>query len=140
MEEPTLTASALLGLALLQLVRPDASAVEAAPLIAESLALRRAMGEPLPLTSSLIGAAMLALRVGDAAGAARLIGAVDAQLAAVEAPAESEMQGFYTRTRAEARHALGEASFESERASGARWSLDDAVGVALKSASAGVAE
>jgi adenylate cyclase len=140
MEESSLTANALLGLALLELARPHGGAAKAAPLIAESLSLRQAMGEPLPLTSSLIGAAMLALRVGDTAGAARLLGAVDAALAVVEAPVEAEMQAFHRRARAEALQVLGEASFESEWASGARWSLEQAISIALKAACAGVAD
>jgi class 3 adenylate cyclase/tetratricopeptide (TPR) repeat protein len=134
MEEPSLTASALLGLAVLKLITSDvAAAFEARPLVAESLSLRQAMGEPLPLTSSLIGAAMLALRFGDATGAAKLLGAVEAALAALDAPVEAEMQAFYQRTRADAVDALDEASFESARQSGAKWSLEHAVSAALQS-------
>jgi hypothetical protein len=131
MKETSLTASALLGLALLQLDGSETCAAGAAQLVAESLSLRLAMSEPLPLTSSLIGAAMLALCLGDAARAARLLGAVDAALAAIAAPVESEMRVFHERARAESLGALGPASLEKERASGARWSIEDAVRVAL---------
>jgi hypothetical protein len=140
MEERPLMASALLGLAVLELAGPDAgAAAKAAPLLVESLSLRQAMGEPLPLTSSLIGAAMLALWRGDPAGAARLLGAVDSALAAIDAPVEAEMQAFHRRTRAKALDALGEAAFESAWRSGTQWSLEHAVSTALQAASAGVA-
>jgi hypothetical protein len=99
------------------------------------LSLRQAMAEPLPLTSSLIGAAMLELRLGDASGAAKLLGAVDAALAAIEAPVEAEMQAFHRRARAEALEALGEDSFESAWQSGAHWSLEHAADVALRAIS-----
>jgi class 3 adenylate cyclase/tetratricopeptide (TPR) repeat protein len=136
LDEPSLTASALLGLALLRLDESDACAVvQARPLVTESLSLRQAMAEPLPLTSSLIGAAMLELRLGDASGAAKLLGAVDAALAAIEAPVEAEMQAFHRRARAEALEALGEDSFESAWQSGAHWSLEHAADVALRAIS-----
>ncbi len=139
LEERSLTASALLGLAALRLALPEpGAAAEAAPLILESLSLRQTMGEPLPLTSSLIGAAMLALRRGDAAGAARLLGAIDAALAAIDAPVEAEMRAFHRRTRATALDALGGADFELAWQAGAQWSLEQAVSIALQSLSAGV--
>ena len=140
MEERSLMASALLGLAVMHLVEPDAgAAAQAAPLLVESLSLRQAMGEPLPLTSNLIGAAMLALCRGDPASAAGMLGAVDSALAAIGAPVEAEMQAFHRRTRATALDALGEAAFESAWRSGAQWSLEQAASIALQAASTAVA-
>jgi hypothetical protein len=137
MGERSLLASALLGLAMLHLYREGVDAArDAAPLVAESLSLRQAMGEALPLTSSLTGAAMLALRFGDPALAARLVGAVDAALSSIGAPVEAEMRAFHRRTCEETAAALGEPAFESERRRGSGWSLDYAGGIALERASA----
>lgn len=138
LDERSLTASALLGLAMLELAgRGHGDAARAAPLVFESLSLRGAMGEPLPLTSSLIGAAAVSLRLGDAERATRLLGAVDAALTAIEAPVEADMQALHRRILADAREALGEEAFDSARRAGAQWSLEHAVSVVLHAPSSG---
>jgi phosphopantetheinyl transferase len=73
----------------------------------------------------------LALGAGDAAEAARWLGAVVAALKALGVVMESSMLHFHAQTLAAAKEALGEAAFQSAFDEGSQWSLEEAVKKAL---------
>ena len=129
MGEKSQTAYALLGLGLAGLAE---GTPETRQHITASLHLRQEMGEQLPLTSSLVGMAGLALQGDNARRAAKLLGAVSAVLEALNAQIEVDVLHFHTRTLAEVRKVLNEAAFQTAWEQGAMLSLKEAVKYALE--------
>lgn len=130
MDDKSEMAYALLGLGLVGLAAPQ-EVPEARGHILHSLRLRQEIGEQHFLTSSLVGAAGLALHEGDALRAAQLLGAVASALQAIHAVLEPDVMHFHAHTLAAAQAALGAAAFQAAWAAGERWSLDETVRVAL---------
>jgi tetratricopeptide (TPR) repeat protein len=100
---------------------------EARENILNSLRMRQEMGEQLLQTSSLIGAAALALHEGNARHAAQLLGAVDSALKVLNASVEGEMLPFHTQTLVNTRERLGEPAFQSAWEEGSKWPLEETV-------------
>ena len=125
----SISAYALLGRGLVGIAEHSPEAREN---ILNSLRLRQEMGEQLPQTSSLIGAAALALHEGNARRAAQLLGAVDSALKVLNASVEGEMLPFHTQTLATARERLGEPAFQSAWEEGTKGSLEETVRIALE--------
>lgn len=128
MDDKSTMAYALLGLGLVALVENPADARE---YILESLRLRTESGGQLGQTSSLIGAAGLALKQGAYALAAQLLGAVDAAVKAMDCLIEPELMYFYAETLAGSRASLGESAFRSAWEQGEQWRLEEAVAKVL---------
>lgn len=128
MGEKYAIAYAWLGFGLVALAENQPEAREH---ILASLRLRVEVGARLPQTSSLVGAAGLALQAGDAVGAARLLGAVEAALNALNAALESQVKRFHAHLLAGVKAQLGEAAFHSAWEAGRQWSLAEAVAYAL---------
>ncbi len=133
MDNKSSMAYALLGLGLLDLAQGVsaggmvAAIAEARQHITDSLRLRQELGEPRPLTSSLIGMAGLALQTDNARRAAQLLGAVDATLKALKAVIEPEILHFHARTLTATRSTMGDAAFQAAWAQGEKLSLEEAV-------------
>lgn len=96
-----------------------------------SLRLRVETGERHIQTSSLVGAAGLALQEGEPGFAAQLLGAVASALKALKAVAEPDLKLLHEHTLAKVREALGDAAFQSAWEQGEGWSLEEAVRKAL---------
>jgi len=129
MDEKTQTAYALLGLGLVGL---NENSPEARENILQSLHLRQEMGEKVAMTSSLIGVAGLALQDGNIQRAAQILGAVASAVKALNTAVEPEMIHFHNYTLAVAQEQLGKPAFQSAWEEGSRWSLEEAVNVALE--------
>ena len=86
----------------------------------------------LDVLSSLHLAAYLDALDGNAARAARLLGAFSAAEAETGIAVELVEEHEVTRTRAALRHALGDATYELASREGAELSLDEAVALALE--------
>ena len=99
---------------------------EARDYISNSLRLHQNMSELVPLISSLIGAAGLALHQDYQQFAVKLLGAVDSALKKHKAEMEPEMIHFHAITLAVARERLGESMFQSAWGEGMGWTLEDA--------------
>jgi len=121
-EDKTGIAYALLNLGLVDLAEGKPEASEH---ILHSLRLRQELGEQQTQTSSLIGAAGLALHRGDAQLAAQLLGAVESALMALNARTEPELKNFHEQTLSEVRTQLGESAFQSAFDEGNTWSIED---------------
>jgi hypothetical protein len=128
MDDKTGVGYVLLGLGLVDLAENNP---EARGHILHSLRLRQESGEQVQQTSSLIGAAGLALHFGNASRAAQLLGAVESALKALKAAVAEELLHFHAQTLAAAREALGEQAFQTAWDEGAKWSLEEAVELAL---------
>ena len=122
-------AYARLGLGLVDLAenKPEGRAH-----ILDSLRLRVEMGEQLQQTSSLVGVAGLALQAGDAAGAARWLGAVESALKSLNAAMEVEVKQLHAQTVAAVQVQLGEAAFQQAWDEGAQWTLAETMAYALE--------
>jgi len=129
MDDKTGIAYALLNLGLVDLVE---SKLEARKHILNSLRLRQEMGEQQTQTSSLIGAAGLAMHGGNHQFATQLLGAVQSALKALDAQMEPELKNFHGQTLAAAREALGDSAFQFAWEKGSQWSLEEAVERALE--------
>ena len=129
MDEKRETAYGLLGLGLVDLADDESAAREH---ILESLRLRKETGEQREQTSSLIGMAVLVLQKGNAGFAARLLGAVESALKALNAAVEPDMKFFHEGTLAQVKQTLGEEAFQSAWEEGSQWSLEEAVKRALE--------
>ena len=128
MDDKTGVGYVLLGLGLVDLAEnnPDARGH-----ILHSLRLRQEMGEHVQQTSSLIGAAGLALHEGNAPRAAQLLGAVESTLKRLNAAVAEEVMYFHTQTLAAVRETLGKQAFQTAWDEGAKWSLEQAIERAL---------
>ncbi|MGE5264712.1 MAG: tetratricopeptide repeat protein [Acidobacteriota bacterium] len=131
MDDKTGVGFVLLGLGLAELAENNPKAREH---ILHSLRLRQETGEQVQQTSSLIGAAGLALREGNATRAAKLLSAVESALKALNAAVAEELVHFHLQTLAAVRVQLGEAVFQAAWDEGAQWSLEEAVKRELKDA------
>ena len=97
----------------------------------ESLRLRQEAGELFVIAQSLEDLAVVAGRQGQAQRAARLLGAAEAQCAAIGTSPPSVDPTLYGHTVASARCALGEEAFAAAWAEGRNMALDQAVEYAL---------
>ena len=121
-------ASALLGLGLVDLAENKPEAREH---IAASLRLNVEANLQRYQLSSLVGMAGLALGAGDAAEAARWLGAGAAALKALGVVMESSMLHFHAQTLVAVREQVSEATFQSAWEEGSQWLLEEAVKKAL---------
>jgi predicted ATPase/DNA-binding SARP family transcriptional activator len=103
----------------------------ATALYQESLRLRREVGDPFAIAQSLEDLAVVAVRQGLERRAARLLGAAEAQCAAISTSPPAASPPAYDRTVAAARGALGEQVFAAAWAEGRAMSLDQAAEYAL---------
>jgi tetratricopeptide (TPR) repeat protein len=127
MGEKQVSSNALMLLGLVELARgAEADLASARAWVLDSLRFRLETGERMPLASSMICAAALAQRQGQADTAAVLLGAVDGALAARQVPVEAEVRSLHERTVVDARNALGPAAFETAWAAGKAMTLEDA--------------
>ena len=131
MDEKTIMAYVLLGLGIVDLVENKPEAHE---YISHSLSLLQDMSEQVPLISSLIGAAGLALQEGNPQFAAQLLGAVESALKMLNTIMVPEMIHFHAKTQAAAREQLGESVFQSAWEEGAGWALEETVAKVLADA------
>jgi len=99
--------------------------------ISYSLRVRQALAAKLEQTSSLVGAAGLFLRTGNARRGAQLLGAVYAALNALGVSMEPGITRFHTQTLTAAQEKLGEEAFNTAWVKGAKMSIDEAVQFAL---------
>ena len=128
-EDKTGVGYVLLGLGLVELAENNPKAREH---ILHSLRLRQETSEQVQQTSSLIGAAGLALHKGNALHTAQLLGAVESALKTLNAAVAEEVLHFHAQTLAAVREQLDESAFRSAWEEGSRWSLEDAVALAMK--------
>ena len=128
MDDETNMAYALLGLGLLGIAQRTPDAREN---ILQSLRLRQERGGPLTQTSSLIGAAGLALHEGNPQRAVQLLSAVESALKALNAVMEPDIQHFHAQTLAAVREKLDASEFHSAWEAGGKWSLKEAVKLVL---------
>jgi len=124
MDDKSTMAYSLLGLGLVDLAEGKQDAREH---ILGSLRLRVETGERPAQTSSLIGAAGLALQEGEPQFAAQLLGAVESAIKTLKAAVEPEVKFFHESTLAKVKQALGDAAFRSVWEEGSQWSLEEAV-------------
>ena len=104
-------------------------------LIGRSLRLRQEIGELLPLTSSLVGMALLAAQSGAARLSALLLGAVESGLKTIQTVMEPEMRAFHTQATTTARAVLGDPAYQSAWSEGEKLSLEQATTLALSTPS-----
>ncbi len=104
---------------------------QARRLLIESLALRRQMANRQDIADSLLSLAELAVRVGDAERAARLLGAAEALRDGLGAVIHRVARARYDAYQALARAALGESAFYEVWAAGRTLTLEAALVVAL---------
>jgi hypothetical protein len=90
-----------------------------------SLRLGVELAEPYQQLSSLAGLAGVTLQAGDAAEAARILGAVATVLKALNMVLEIEVRHLHAKTLAAVQAQLGERAFESAWNEGRQSSLDD---------------
>jgi predicted ATPase/DNA-binding CsgD family transcriptional regulator len=121
-------ANALQALANFALERDDKA--QAATLLGESIALRRAIGERFGAVEGLVVAAAIAMQCGAVDGAARLIGAVEAWAGERGYAYRSREQVRLNRLTAEVRSRLGDLRFAVMRAEGAGMSWTGALAAA----------
>jgi predicted ATPase/class 3 adenylate cyclase len=112
----------------------------AAALFAESLGLFRELGDKRGLAACLAGMGGVAAARGRAAQGARLLGAADALLKAINAHLPPTDRAEITHNVAVARHQLDEEAFERAWSRGRAMSLEEAVADALAAAAAPPAE
>ena len=122
------TSVALAEIANLHLL--EGSYVQAEALGAEALAVARARGGRREVVTCLQQAGALLAARGDAATAARVWGAADAQLREFGALPSQLEDLVRARFEPAGRSALGDRGFEAERAAGAALGLDEAIGLA----------
>lgn len=132
MDEKSIMAYNMLSLGLAGFAEGTPEGIsEARQHITSSLLLRKDLGEPLGLASSLIGMARLALNAEDPYRAAQVLSAVESALKTLHAPVEPEMRDFHAQTLEGVRTALEKAAFESAWQAGEKLSLEEAVRLAL---------
>lgn len=124
----TLIAYALQALSIIDMAE---NRVDARDRLLTSLRLRVELGERLAQTSPLIGLAELARREGQARYAAQLLGVVDVTIKRLNAVTEIDFKNFHVQTIAATRAELGEEAFNAAWGEGAKWSLEEAVALAL---------
>jgi predicted ATPase len=122
-------AASLQCLGLLAVARGDYT--DAVPILKEGLATHRQTRNKLGIANCLEGLAAVALAQDRPAGAARLLGAVEAVLETVGGTLQWGARARYERDRDAARVRLSEAAFEVARAEGRAMSLEDAVAYGL---------
>lgn len=107
---------------------------ETRALLREGLALQQQQERPYLIAESLEIAAELAAAQGDAARAARLLGAAGALRETMGAPLPLGLRTGVDRAAARARSLLADAAFHAALAGGAAMALDHAVAEALAAA------
>ncbi|MBE0699372.1 MAG: hypothetical protein IH586_20805, partial [Anaerolineaceae bacterium] len=128
-DEKTIMASALLGMGLVGLVE---NSPEAGEHILHSLRLRVEMGGQVPQTSSLVGVAGQALHEGNPTQAARLLGAVEFAIKALNVVMGTVIKHLYVQTLAAVQEQLSVAAFQAAWEEGSQWSLEESVKLALE--------
>ena len=123
-------AGALNTLALLEIARGALAAAERDS--AEALRLRAQLGDRFGLTFSFDARALLAARLGDMERAAKLLGAVEALRAQLDAPLGKGWAGAVAEARELAETALGDGAFRAAFAVGEKLRLEAAIDLAAR--------
>jgi hypothetical protein len=105
---------------------------EAAAHCSEGVVLSREFGDKLGIIWCLQGLAAVTAAQGKAVQAARMIGAVDATLAAIGHSMPPRMSAMVERTIATARAAIDESTYTTAWAEGRAMPLEEAIRVALE--------